>query len=151
MKIALKDFDTTELIIAACVRIELVQANLGTVTRLGISVYQGSYIPKVNEVKGRRKNQTILACSSVKTENFIRIIDNIPRNIYTTKKFRKDIKNRIKATSTRHIKTDFLYTLPRGGIAIHLHPEEDMENLENNIAKIYPGSSCIIPLKSRIE
>ena len=91
MKIALKDFDTTELIIATCVRIELVQANLGIlVTRLGI--YQGSYIPKVNEVIGRRKNQTILACSSVKTENFIRIIDNIPRNIYTTKKFRRHKK-----------------------------------------------------------
>ena len=64
------------------------------------------------------------------------------------------MKNRIKATSTKHIKTDFLYTLPRGGIAIHLHSEEDIENLENNIGKIYPGSSCTIPLakqdKSRI-
>ena len=55
-------------------------------------------------------------------------------------------KNRIKATSTKHIKTDFLYTLPRGGIAIHLHSEEDIENLENNTGKIYPGSSCTIPL-----
>ena len=39
-------------------------------------------------------------------------------------------------------------------IAIHLHSEEDIENLENNIGKIYPGSSCTIPLatqdKSRI-
>ena len=63
-------------------------------------------------------------------------------------------KNRIKATSTKHIKTDFLYTLPRGGIAIHLHSEEDIENLENNIGKMYLGSSCTIPLakqdKSRI-
>ena len=48
------------------------------------------------------------------TENFIRIIDNLPRNILP--KSSEDIKNRIKATSTKHIKTDFLYTLPRGGI-----------------------------------
>ena len=51
-----------------------------------------------------------------------------------------------KATSTKHIKTDFFYTLPRGGRAIHLHSEEDIENLEKNIRKIYPGSSCTIPL-----
>ena len=86
------------------------------------------------------------------SKNFIRIIDNIPKNVLP--KSSEDIKNRIKATSTKHIKTDFLYTLPRGGIAIHLHSEEDIENLENNIGKIYPGSSCTIPLakqdKSRI-
>ena len=39
-------------------------------------------------------------------------------------------------------------------IAIHLHSEEDIENLENNIGKIYPVSSYTIPLakqdKSRI-
>ena len=84
------------------------------------------------------------------SENFIRIIDNISRNILP--KSSEDIKNRIKVTSTKYKKTD--YTLPRGGIAIHLHSEEDVENLENNIGKIYPGSSCTIPLakqdKSRI-
>ena len=86
------------------------------------------------------------------SKNFIRIIDNIPKNVLP--KSSEDIKNRIKATSTKHIKTDFLYTLPRGGIAIHLHSEEDIENLEKNIGKIYVGSSCTIPLakqdKSRI-
>ena len=86
------------------------------------------------------------------SKNFIRIIDNIPKNVLP--KSSEDIKNRIKATSTKHIKTDFLYTLPRGGIAIHLHSEEDIENLENNIGKMYLGSSCTIPLakqdKSRI-
>ena len=39
-------------------------------------------------------------------------------------------------------------------IAIHLHSEEDIENLENIIGKIYPVSSYTIPLakqdKSRI-
>ena len=86
------------------------------------------------------------------SKNFIRIIDNIPKNVLP--KISEDIKNRIKATSTKHIKTDFLYTLPRGGIAIHLHSEKDIENLEKNIGKIYPGSSYTIPLakqdKSRI-
>ena len=67
------------------------------------------------------------------SQNFIRIIDNIPRN--TLPKSSEDIKNRIKATSTKHIKTDFLYTLPRGGIAIHLYSEEDIENLQNNTGK----------------
>ena len=75
---------------------------------------------------------------------------NIQKNIKDIlPKSSEDIKNRIKATSTKHIKTDFVYTLLTGGIAMHLHSEEDIENLEKDIGKIYPGSSCTIPLAKK--
>ena len=104
---------------------------------------------QVSTEKRTKKEQTNTKNTKSYSKNFTRIVDNIPKNILP--KISEDIKNRIKATSTKYIKTDFLYTLPRGGIAIHLHSEEDMENLEEDI---YRGSSCTIPLakedKSRI-
>ena len=107
---------------------------------------------KRTQIKIVQRDQTTTKNTESYSENFIIIIDNIPKNILP--KSLEDIKNRIKPTSTKHIKTDFVYTLPRGGIAIHLHSEEDIENLEKNIGKIYPGSSCTMPLakqdKSRI-
>ena len=54
-----------------------------------------------------QKEQTATKNTKSYSENFIRIIDNIPRNILP--KSSEDIKNRIKATTTKHIKTDFLY------------------------------------------
>ena len=35
--------------------------------------------------------------------------------------------------------------LPKGGIVIHLKSEEDTLSLEEDINKIYPGSTCSIP------
>ena len=51
-------------------------------------------------------------------ESLIKIIDNIPKNLYPN--ISADIKNRITKVSSQDIKVDFLYILPRGGIAIYL-------------------------------
>ena len=99
------------------------------------------------KIKIVQKEQTTAKNTKSYSENFIRIIHNIPKNI--PPKSSEDIKNRIKAASTKHIKTDFLYTLPRGGIAIHLHSKEDMEKLEKDIGKIYPKSSCTMRLSKQ--
>ena len=99
------------------------------------------------KIKIVQKEQTTTKNTKSYSENFIRIIHNNPKNI--PPKSSEDIKNRIKAASTKHIKTDFLYTLPRWGIAIHLHSKEDMEKLEKGIGKIYPESSCTIQLSKQ--
>ena len=52
------------------------------------------------------------------------------------------IKKRIKETTTEEITIDFTYTLPKGGIAIHLPCEQDAKKPENNLDHIYPGSHC---------
>ena len=81
---------------------------------------------------------------SLNTSNkVIRIIDNIPKDLQ--KNNSKLIKKRIKETTTEEIPIDFTYTLPKGGIAIHLPCEEDAKKLENNLDQIYPGSYCQQP------
>ena len=52
----------------------------------------------------------------------------------------------ITKVSSQDIKVDFLYTLPRGGIAIHLQSKEDIRKLEEEIENKYPKSTCSIPL-----
>ena len=69
----------------------------------------------------------------------IRIIDNIPKDLQTNN------SNLIKETTTDEIPIDFTYTLPKGGIAIHLPYEEDAKKLENNLDHIYPCSHCQQP------
>ena len=51
----------------------------------------------------------------------------------------------ITKVSSQDIKVDFLYTLPRGGIAIHLQYKEDIRKLEEEIENKYPKSTCSIP------
>ena len=76
---------------------------------------------------------------SLNTSNkVIRIPDNIPKDLQTNNS--NLIKKRIKETTTEEIPIDFTYTLPKGGIAIHLPCEEDTKKLENNLDQIYPGS-----------
>ena len=77
--------------------------------------------------------------SSNTSNKVIRIIDNIPKDLQTNN------SNLIKVTTTDEIPIDFTYTLPKGGIAIHLPCEEDAKKLENNLDQIYPGSYCQQP------
>ena len=72
--------------------------------------------------------------SSDTSNKVIRIIDNIPKDLQTNN------SNLIKETTTDEIPIDFTYTLPKGGIAIHLPCEEDTKKLENNLDQIYLGS-----------
>ena len=81
--------------------------------------------------------------SSNTSNKVIRIIDNIPKDLQTNNS--NLIKKRIKETTTEEIPIDFTYTLPKGGIAIHLPCEQDAKKLENNLGQIYPGSHCQQP------
>ena len=56
-----------------------------------------------------------------------------------------DIIKRITKVSSQDIKITFLWTVPRGGIAIHLQSKEDIQKLEEEIENIYPNSICSIP------
>ena len=51
------------------------------------------------------------------------------------------MKNKKKKLSSRDIKADFLYTLPRGGIVIYFQSKEDIQKLEQEIETIYPNST----------
>ena len=64
--------------------------------------------PNKNSSKGTNNYKEYQKLRQIFYKN---IIDNIPKNMLP--KSSEDIKNGIKATSTKHIKTDFLYTLPR--------------------------------------
>ena len=77
-------------------------------------------------------------------ESLIRIIDNISKNLQRNNS--ADIKNRITKVSSLGITFDFFYTLPRGGIAIHLQSKEITQKLEVEIENIYPNSTCSVPL-----
>ena len=85
--------------------------------------------------------------STPQKEAPIRIIDNKPENIQPCNS--ADIIKRIKEVTSQDIKVDFLYTLPQGGIAIHLQSKEDIRKLEEQIENIYPSSSCSIPLSQQ--
>ena len=81
--------------------------------------------------------------SSNTSNKVIRIIDNIPKDLQANNS--NLIKKIIKEATNEETLIDCTYTLPKGGIAIHLLCEEDAKKLENNLDKIYPGSHCQQP------
>ena len=90
------------------------------VTSISTSIKQFPYSTQKNTIS-----------QSLNTSNkVIRIIDNIPKDLQINNS--NLIKKRIKETTTEEIPIDFTYTLPKGGIGIHLPCKEDAKKLENN-------------------
>ena len=79
---------------------------------------------------------------------YIRIIDNITDSHPLSS---SDIKKNIINKIGKSITIKYTYTLPKGGLAIHLSTEEDVATLEEEIAKIYPNSVCRKPTSSELE
>ena len=85
----------------------------------------------------------IISQSSNTSNKVISIIDNIPKDLQANNS--NLIKKIIKEPTNEETLIDCTYTLPKGGIAIHLPCDKDTKKLENNLDQIYPGSHCQQP------
>ena len=113
---------------------QFIGSNLASLPLLDPSITETQVTTeKQTQINIVQKEQMATNNTKSYSNNFIRIIDNIPKMILP--KNSEDIKNRIKAISTKHIKKDILYTLYTTIVIKNVNPKISTEAITNYVSR----------------